>query len=203
MIPTEQIQEETGASIQTKGIWVPDRAKMAAGEEPLYLHIVATTQSILDAAVGKVQELINQELGPLIDERTMVARNRALGLPPPPGVAPPGRQKWPEEKIYIGLESLRNFNIRAKTVGPGVCASVVIIIIIIFIVKWMTGVLTLIYFNSQGMFVKYIQAETGARVQIKGIGSGFMETDTGRESDEPMHINIAYVLSLPLDILCI
>jgi hypothetical protein len=41
------------------------------------------------------------------------------------------------------------------------------------------------------MFVKYIQAETGARVQIKGIGSGFLESDTGREAEEPLHINIA------------
>lgn len=43
------------------------------------------------------------------------------------------------------------------------------------------------------MFVKFIQAETGARVQIKGIGSGFLETETGREAEEPMHINIASV----------
>ncbi|WWD07618.1 hypothetical protein V865_005719 [Kwoniella europaea PYCC6329] len=157
----KQIEEETGASVVTKGVWVPDRTKMPAGESPLYLHIVATSQSILDAAVGKVQELIDQELGPLIDQRTLVARNRAMGLPPPPEAAPAGRQKWPEEKMYIGLESMRNFNVRAKTVGPG------------------------------GMFVKYIQAETGARVQIKGQGSGFMENDTGRESDDPMHINIA------------
>ena len=47
--------------------------------------------------------------------------------------------------------------------------------------------------HEKGIFVKHIQAETGARVQIKGRGSGFMETDTGRESDEPMHINIACV----------
>ncbi|KAK4684418.1 hypothetical protein P7C73_g5760, partial [Tremellales sp. Uapishka_1] len=155
-----QIQEETGCSITTKGIWVPDRTK-AATEPPLYLHIVAKTQAILDAAVEKVNELINQDLGPLIDDRTLVARNRAMGLPPPPGAGPRVREKWPEEKLHIGLDSLRNFNIRAKTVGPG------------------------------GMFVKFIQAETGARVQIKGIGSGFMEAETGRESDEPMHINIA------------
>ena len=43
-----------------------------------------------------------------------------MGLPPPSGVAPGGRPKWPEEKLYIGLDSLRNFNVRAKTVGPGV-----------------------------------------------------------------------------------
>ncbi|WVR04658.1 hypothetical protein IAU60_001669 [Kwoniella sp. DSM 27419] len=157
----KQIEEETGASVVTKGIWVPDRTKMPPGESPLYLHIVATSQSILDAAVGKVNDLINQELGPLIDDRTLVARNRALGLPPPASAMTGGRVKWPEDKIPIGLESMRNFNVRAKTVGPG------------------------------GMFVKYIQAETGARVQIKGLGSGFMENETGRESDEPMHINIA------------
>jgi hypothetical protein len=45
------------------------------------------------------------------------------------------------------------------------------------------------------MFVKYIQAETGTRVQIKGIGSGFVDNETGREADEPMHIHITFVLS--------
>jgi hypothetical protein len=43
----------------------------------------------------------------------------------------------------------------------------------------------------QGMFVKFIQSETGTRVQIKGIGSGFYENETGAEAQEPMHISIA------------
>jgi hypothetical protein len=46
------------------------------------------------------------------------------------------------------------------------------------------------------MFVKYIQQETGTRVQIKGIGSGFVDQETGRESDEPMHIHITFVTSI-------
>lgn len=45
------------------------------------------------------------------------------------------------------------------------------------------------------MFVKYIQQETGTRVQIKGQGSGYLDNETGRESEEPMHIHISYVLS--------
>jgi len=75
----------------------------------------------LEKAVEKVHELINQELGPLLDERTMVARNRALGLPMPEGFGQKDRtrEKWPEDKLFIGLDSLRNFNIRAKIVGPG------------------------------------------------------------------------------------
>ena len=40
--------------------------------------------------------------------------------------------------------------------------------------------------------MKYIQQETGTRVQIKGLGSGFVDQETGRESDEPMHIHITY-----------
>lgn len=103
----------------TKGVWVPDRTKLQPGETPLYLHVTATSQHALDQAVGKVNDLINQELGPLIDDRTLIARNRALGLPPPSGLMPGGRQKWPEEKLFIGLDSIRGFNIRAKVVGPG------------------------------------------------------------------------------------
>ncbi|RSH83373.1 uncharacterized protein EHS24_007053 [Apiotrichum porosum] len=157
----KQIQDETGASIETRGVWVPDRTRMPPGEMPLYLHIVAKSQIILDAAVAEVNKLIDQELGPLIEERTLIARARATGAPLPPTVAPPTvRPKWPEEKLFINIESMRNFNVRAKVVGPG------------------------------GMFVKFIQAETGARVQIKGRGSGFLENDTGRESDEPMHISV-------------
>jgi len=60
----------------------------------------------------------------------------------------------------VGLETIRNFNVRAKVVGPS------------------------------GMFVKYIQQETGTRVQIKGLGSGFVDQETGQEHDEPMYIHV-------------
>lgn len=59
----------------------------------------------------------------------------------------PYQRKWPEERLPINLESIRNFNVRAKVVGPS------------------------------GSFVKYIQAETSTRVQIKGLGSGFIEQE--------------------------
>lgn len=41
--------------------------------------------------------------------------------------------------------------------------------------------------------MKYIQQETGSRVQIKGVGSGFIDQETGRESDEPLYIHITCV----------
>jgi len=90
------------------------------------------------------------------------------------------QNRWPEEKLIIGLESLRNFNVRAKIVGPAVS---------FFIYLHQKMVLRANKWNFQkGLFVKYIQQETQTRVQIKGIGSGFVDPETGRESDEPMHV---------------
>ena len=44
------------------------------------------------------------------------------------------------------------------------------------------------------MFVKYIQQETQTRVQIKGLGSGCVDQETGQEHDEPMYIHVTFVL---------
>ncbi|KAL0953988.1 hypothetical protein HGRIS_005145 [Hohenbuehelia grisea] len=140
-----QINEDTGASVSTKGVWYPDRTKATEKDPPLYLHISASTQEQLDQAAAKVHELMSIDLGPLVEDKKDRMREK---------------RKWPEEKLPVGLESIRNFNVRAKVVGPS------------------------------GMFVKYIQQETGTRVQIKGLGSGFVDQETGRESDEPMHIHI-------------
>jgi hypothetical protein len=71
------------------------------------------------------------------------------------------QRKWPEEKISVGLEPISGFNLRAQVVGRG------------------------------GDNVKYIQQETSCKVQIKGRGSGFMEPQSGQESEEPMYLHIA------------
>jgi hypothetical protein len=141
----QELHEETGASVSTKGTWYPDRSKATEKDPPLYLHISATSKEILQKAIDRVNELLATDLGPLVDDRTNRGKER---------------RKWPEEKVQVGLESIRNFNVRAKVVGP------------------------------QGMFVKYIQQETGTRVQIKGLGSGFIDQETGQETNEPMHIHI-------------
>ncbi|KAL4062515.1 hypothetical protein V8B97DRAFT_1955149 [Scleroderma yunnanense] len=140
-----EIQEETGTSISTKGVWYPDRSKATERDPPLYLHLSASSKGQLQEAIDKINELISMDLGPLVEDKKDRLREK---------------RKWPEEKLPVGIETIRNFNVRAKVVGPG------------------------------GMFVKYIQQETGTRVQIKGLGSGFVDQETGKESDEPMHIHI-------------
>ncbi|KAJ5474580.1 K Homology domaintype 1 [Penicillium sp. IBT 31633x] len=72
-----------------------------------------------------------------------------------------GRRKWPDERIPIDLEPIPGFNLRAQVVGQG------------------------------GAYVKHIQQQTRCRVQIKGRGSGFIESSTGRESDEAMYLHVA------------
>lgn len=164
--PTQQqIHQETGASLTTKGHWYPDRNLATPDKPPLYIHVEAMSEEMLQKALARVKEIINSEAPQLIEERGMrgkapTPQGRDGSNGPAGAIGPPERRKWNEERLPIGLESLRNFNVRAKIVGPG------------------------------GVFVKYIQNETGTRVQIKGRGSGFIETDTGREADDEMFIHI-------------
>ncbi|KWU42296.1 hypothetical protein RHOSPDRAFT_21468, partial [Rhodotorula sp. JG-1b] len=183
--PTQQqILADTGANVLTRGVWYPDKSMATEKDPPLYLHITGDTEEKLAAGVKAVRALIDQDLnllaggpkGVLWRARPSFALCSPLSCTPKsfaltrshPLMLLDVQRRWPEEKLPIELEPLRNFNVRAKVVGPG------------------------------GMFVKYIQNETGTRVQIKGQGSGYIETDTGRESDEPMHISVACVLVLLL-----
>lgn len=130
-----------------------------AANPPLYLHVTSTTKDGLEQAVKKIEELMQQELPNLIDERRF--RRREEPREPQPDRDHLGRRKWPEKRIPIDLEPIPGFNLRAQVVGHG------------------------------GSYVKHIQQETRCRVQIKGRGSGFMEHDTGRESDEAMYLHVA------------
>lgn len=46
--------------------------------------------------------------------------------------------------------------------------------------------------GSGGSYVKHIQSETGCRVQIKGLGSGYVENATNREAEEEMFLHVTY-----------
>ena len=113
-----KILADTGAAVLTKGVWYPDKS-MATDKDPaLYLHISAETQEKLDAGIKAVEALIAQDLQPLVYDRSRKfehhgERDNGYG----------GRRKWDEEKVPLEFEPLRNFNVRAKTVGPGVSTS--------------------------------------------------------------------------------
>jgi hypothetical protein len=77
-----KIHEDTGASVSTKGTWYPDRSKATDRDPPLYLHIAANTQEILQDAISKVRELIDMDLGSLVEDKKDRQRERVRdGLP--------------------------------------------------------------------------------------------------------------------------
>ena len=62
--------------MSTKGVWYPDRAKATEKDPPLYLHISATTQEILQSAIDKVNELIAIDMGSLVEDKKDGRRER-------------------------------------------------------------------------------------------------------------------------------
>jgi negative regulator of replication initiation len=50
-------------------VWYPDRSKATEKDPPLYLHIAATTQDILEKAIDKVNELIALDMGSLVEDK--------------------------------------------------------------------------------------------------------------------------------------
>ncbi|KAF3936501.1 hypothetical protein ABW19_dt0210452 [Dactylella cylindrospora] len=109
----KMIKEETGADVTTRGAYYPDKAMATPQNPPLYLHITSTTKEGLDKAVAKIEELMKQELGSLVDERRFRRREPVE----PVERDEFGRRKWPEERVPINLEPIPGFNLRASVVG--------------------------------------------------------------------------------------
>ncbi|KAH7157100.1 hypothetical protein EDB81DRAFT_788853 [Dactylonectria macrodidyma] len=110
----QMINEETGADVTTRGSYYPNKSMATAANPPLYLHVTSTSKQGLESAVAKIQEMIQQELPQLVDERRFRRRDQEQVERDEFG-----RRKWPEEKIPITLEPVQGFNLRAQVVGHG------------------------------------------------------------------------------------
>ncbi|PHH65119.1 hypothetical protein CDD81_3250 [Ophiocordyceps australis] len=113
----KMIKDLTGADVTTRGSYYPNKSMATPSNPPLYLHITSTSKEGLESAVAKIDELIQQELPQLVDERRF--RRREQQEQPQVERDEYGRRKWPEEKIPVGLESVPGFNLRAQIVGSG------------------------------------------------------------------------------------
>ncbi|KAK5077007.1 hypothetical protein LTR51_002693 [Lithohypha guttulata] len=109
----KMIKEETGADVTTRGSYYPDKSMATAANPPLYLHVTSTSKEGLEKAVEKIEELMQQELPNLVDERRFRKRE------PDYERDELGRRKWPEAKILIDMENIPGFNLRAQVVGQG------------------------------------------------------------------------------------
>ena len=70
--------------MSTKGTWYPDRSKATDKDPPLYLHIAANTEDVLQHAIDKVRELIDMDLGSLVEDKKDRQRERVCACVLPP-----------------------------------------------------------------------------------------------------------------------
>lgn len=148
----DKLQEETKAEIITRGKYYTNKANATPKDPPLYLHVAAESQEILDNALKKIQEIIDSTPPVLVHtDTTTSAYHKPAGQP---------TKRFHQAKIFIGIDD-PTFNAKMKLIG------------------------------IQGANVKHINRETGARLQLRGKGSGFKEPTSGKEAYEPMFFQIS------------
>ncbi|KAK3097764.1 hypothetical protein FSP39_012985 [Pinctada imbricata] len=177
----EEISKMSGAAVSTRGRYVSfeEKSKGIVSDRPLYLCVQGPTQQSVDIAVGRINEIIINGM------KSKGSRFSGQARQPPPPQPPtnihvprPNFSQPPplmsintqpqglsivQEKLYIGLEHAPpSFDVKSKMLGP------------------------------MGSFLSHIQTETGAKVTLRGKGSGFIEPQSGREAFEPMHVHIQH-----------
>ncbi|XP_051579920.1 KH homology domain-containing protein 4-like isoform X1 [Myxocyprinus asiaticus] len=177
----EEIRLFSGAVVSTKGLYMSDAEKSssAATVRSLYLHVQGRSQEEVNKAVVRIKELICEDvrrssdgLQPPVMPTVPVYRHSpaaTASLPPnTPTIPahkppPPHSGSFVHNKIFVGLDqSNPSFNVNERVEGPS------------------------------GSYLQHIQSETGARVFLRGKGSGYIEQASRRESFEPLYLYISH-----------
>ncbi|XP_029952679.1 KH homology domain-containing protein 4-like [Salarias fasciatus] len=185
----EEIRQFSGAVVSTKGHFMSEAEKgNRLGQRPLYLHVQGKNQEQVNKAVMRIKEIISEDVMrisaasggqqiPVMPPLTLYPQPPRPVIPPPvprmpnttavPGQghrpAAPHSGSFVHTKIFVGLDqALPSFNVNEKVEGPG------------------------------GSYLGHIQTETGARVFLRGKGSGYIEQASKRESFEPLYVYISH-----------
>lgn len=185
----EEIRQFSGAIVSTKGHFMTEAEKgIAGGQRPLYLHVQGKTQEQVNKAVIRIKEIISEDVmrtsAASGGQQVPVIPPLTLYPQPPRPVVPPTVPRMPNTtsvpaqghrpaaphlgsfvhtKIFVGLDqALPSFNVKEKVEGPA------------------------------GSYLSHIQTETGARVFLRGKGSGYIEQASKRESFEPLYVYISH-----------
>ncbi|XP_058607918.1 KH homology domain-containing protein 4-like isoform X2 [Onychostoma macrolepis] len=173
----DEIGQLSGALVSTKGLYMSDAdGSSCAGVRPLYLHVQGRRQDDVNKAVARIKQIISEDVlrssggqQPAVMPTVPVYR-QTVSTVPGHKPAPPHTGSFVHTKIFVGLEqSQPSFNVRECVEGPS------------------------------GSYLQHIQSETGARVFLRGRGSGYIEQASRRESFEPLYLYISHPNAAGLD----
>lgn len=175
----ESISQQTGAAVSTKGQYLlPDeKARLTGIEKQLHLCIHSPVKLQVDMALSKLRDMIARHPVPssAAFSNLPVANASSNASPQLSSLPMVGQPTLPtgnyvQEKVFVAMDNApEDFDVRTKLIG-----------------------------NNYTNF-NFIANSTGAKVILRGRGSGFIEPTSGKEAFEAMYVFISHPTQVGVD----